>query len=63
MSTLPAIIVKLKDVYGERKVYPVCVLAEEFARIANTKTLTPATLKSIRVLGFTVQIEVEELAI
>ena len=59
----PSIIVKIKDVYGERKVYPSCVLAEEFARIAGTKTLTQSTIKSIRALGFDVVLEQEELAV
>ena len=56
-----SIIVKIKEVYGERKVYPVCVLAQEFARIAGTKTLTDSTIKSIRALGFGIIVEREEL--
>ena len=57
----PQIIVKIKEVYGERKTYPVCVLAQEFARIAGTKTLTDSTIKSIRALGFGIIVEREEL--
>ena len=57
----PSIIVKIKEVYGERKVYPVCCYAEEFARIAGTKTLTDSTIKSIRALGFDIVLEQKEL--
>ena len=61
--TRPSIIVKIKDVYNERKIYPVCVMAEEFARIAGTKTLTQSTIKSIRALGFDIVLEQEELSV
>jgi hypothetical protein len=54
----PEIIVKVKDVYGQATVYPVCVLAEEFAKLAGTKTLTRAALNSIRAIGFKVTLEV-----
>ena len=54
----PEIIVKVKDVYGKPTVYPVCVLAEEFAKLAGTTTLTKSALNSIRALGFNVVLEV-----
>jgi hypothetical protein len=57
----PEIIVKVKDVYGQATVYPVCVLAEEFAKLARTKTLTKAALDSIRALGFKVVLEQQSL--
>lgn len=41
-----------RDVYGERKYYPMCEKAHLFARIAGTKTLTKETLKLILELGF-----------
>lgn len=59
--TQPEIIVKIKDVYGKRVIYPVCVHAEEFAKLAGTKTLTDAAIKSIRALGFKVTLEQQEL--
>lgn len=55
------IIVKIKDVYGKRVIYPVCAYAEEFAKLAGTKTLTDAAIKSIRALGFKVTLEQQEL--
>lgn len=41
-----------KDVYGERKYYPMCEKAHLFAKIAGTKTLTKPVLKHILELGF-----------
>lgn len=49
--------VRIKEVYGVQTVYPVCSQAELFARIAGTKTLTPATLRAVEALGYTVEIE------
>lgn len=51
------IIVKVKEVYGKRTVYPVCAYAEEFAKLAGTKTLTDAAIASIRALGFKIVLE------
>jgi hypothetical protein len=50
------ITIKLKDVYGETKAYPVCPKATAFASMLGTKTLTPSALKHIRELGFTVRV-------
>jgi hypothetical protein len=55
------IIIRAKDVYGERKYYPVCETAKLFAKIANTKTLTVATLGSIKAMGYSLKIEVTDL--
>lgn len=54
------ILVELKDVYGERKVYPVCDKAKTFAVIAGTRTLTPATLNLIKDLGYTVNVKASQ---
>lgn len=51
------IIVKIKNVYGTDTIYPVCAYAEEFAKLAGTKTLTKAAIASIRALGFKVVLE------
>lgn len=56
------IVISAKDVYGERKYYPVCEKAKLFAEIANTKTLTKSTLFKIKDLGYTVTFKpVEEV--
>ena len=46
--------VKVKNVYGKDLVYPVCVEAKIFAKIAGDTTLTPETLKRIMFLGYDV---------
>jgi len=57
----PTIIVQIKNVYGEDRVYPVCANARLFANIAGTKTLTRETLMAIHRLGFKVAIKPLEL--
>lgn len=56
------ITVKIKNVYGEEKIYPVCEKAKAFARLAGTKTLTRAAIKEISELGFYIELEQQTLA-
>lgn len=49
------ILVQVREVYGVRKVYPLCAKAKAFARIAGTTTLTHAALIQIEALGFTIE--------
>ena len=51
------ITVEVRQVYGHPKYYPLCDDAKTFARIADTKTLTPDTVKQIKKLGYTVQVQ------
>jgi len=51
------IIVEIKTVYGEQKVYPVCSNAQVFADIAGTKTLTEYTLNKIKALGYSIEVQ------
>lgn len=51
------IMVEIKDVYGQAKVYPVCGEAQIFAAIAGTKTLLPEDIKRIQMLGYEVKIK------
>jgi hypothetical protein len=57
MNDTSTIVVKIRDVYGERKVYPHCDKAQHFARIADTKTLTPRVLALIENLGYHITTE------
>ena len=41
-----------RTVYGNRVIYPHCATAQNFARIAGTKTLTFTVLQQIKNLGF-----------
>jgi hypothetical protein len=51
------ITVKVKQVYGVDNIYPVCPQAHLLARLANTKTLTRDSIKTIKDLGYEVKIE------
>lgn len=51
------ILVRLKEVYGKRHIYPVCDSAKLFAKIARTKTLTQSTIDDIKSLGYEIEIE------
>lgn len=53
--------VKKKSQWGNDVIYPICDCAKEFARIANTKTLTEVTLKSIVNLGYDIIYDVGNL--
>tara|TARA_R100000664_G_C2730491_1_gene121166 strand:- start:744 stop:995 length:252 start_codon:yes stop_codon:yes gene_type:complete len=53
----PGIVVEIRNVYGEDKVYPVCEHAKIFADIAGTKTLTEDTLDKIESLGYELILE------
>jgi len=49
------IIIKIKTVYGEDKIYPACATAETFAALTGKKTFSPVDLKHIRALGYTIK--------
>lgn len=58
------ITVSIREVYGIKTVYPVCITAKIFASIAGTKTLTLGTLKKIEALGYSImQQQPEPLAL
>lgn len=52
------VVIKVKSVYGEDKVYPVCFNAHIFADMLNQKTFTNNDLKYIRALGFKIMLAV-----
>ena len=51
------IMVRIKNVYGTDKIYPVSPNAKLFADIAGTTTLRPSDLKAIQALGYKILIE------
>jgi hypothetical protein len=58
-------IIKLeqKQVYGNTVYYPANEAGVIFAKIANTKTLLPATLKLAKELGYTIELTTPTLDI
>ena len=57
------ITVTIREIYGIKTVYPVCITAKLFASIAGTKTLTLATLNKIEALGYSIMQQTEPLAL
>lgn len=57
------ITVKIKTNYGNEAIYPICKMAEGFAAIAGTKTLTRETLKTIKKMGFGIEIESPKISL
>lgn len=53
--------VKIKNVYGVDRIYPVCEKAQTFAAFAGNKTLLPADIERIKSLGFEVEVEQAKL--
>jgi hypothetical protein len=48
--------VEIKEVYGNKTIYPLNDQAKLLAQIAGTKTLTALTVKLAKDLGFTFEI-------
>jgi hypothetical protein len=50
------IIVQVKDIYGTRKIYPICDKALIFAELLNQKTFTKQDASLIKKLGYEFEI-------
>ena len=48
--------VTIENVYGTRRIYPLCDNAKAFASIAGTSTLTNQVIFYIKRLGYTVEV-------
>jgi len=53
--------VRVRDVYGTRRVYPLCPTGKLLAKLAGTETFTPQAIGLIRDLGYTFSVEQEQL--
>ena len=54
------IVVRVRNIYGNKTVYPVCEDAKLFARIAGHSTLTYTTLDLVKKLGYVIEVEQTE---
>jgi len=54
---LPICIVQIASVYGNTVVRPFGIVAQTFADIAGTKTLTAGTLRGVKKLGYRIVVE------
>jgi hypothetical protein len=50
-------IVEIREVYGNKTIYPVNDTAQYLARIARTKTLTEPTIRHAKNLGFIFEVQ------
>jgi len=57
------IVVRVRNIYGNKTVYPVCDKAKIFAQIAGHSTLTSATLDGIRRLGYLIEVQQETVEV
>jgi hypothetical protein len=62
-DTTMSITVRVKNIYGNKTVYPVCDKAKIFAQIAGHSTLTSATLDGIRRLGYLIEVQQETVEV
>ncbi|QEL18728.1 hypothetical protein [Limnoglobus roseus] len=56
------ITVKVREVYGNKTIYPVCDKAKLFAKMLGQKTLTHSNLCLIEQIGFLIEAEQQTLA-
>jgi hypothetical protein len=54
MNTIAQI--QVKEVYGNKAIYPVNDTAKYLAQLAGTKTLTTSTLATAKNMGFTFEV-------
>jgi len=57
------ILVDVREVYGNRAVYPLCDTAKLFAALAGTKTLTHHALQPIERLGYLIEVKQKEVTL
>jgi hypothetical protein len=55
--------VRVKNVYGNKHVYPACWESKIFAQMANNVILTKNTLDCIRRLGYTIEVIQEKVEV
>ena len=55
------ITVRIKHVYGNRLIYPVCEKALIFSKMLGTKTLTDSAINYIKQLGYSIEVEAQGL--
>lgn len=51
------IYIEVREVYGNKTVYPACKLSKAFADLAGTKTLTHTALCIIESMGYLIELK------
>jgi hypothetical protein len=55
--------VEVKEVYGNKTIYPACETSKAFAALARTKTLTFDAIQIIKSMGYEIEQKVQTLKI
>jgi len=55
------ITVKIKNVYGERRVYPACETSKLLNALSNLQTFNEFHIEAIKKLGYTIHVQAERL--
>ena len=55
------IYVTIKNVYGNELVYPACDDSNSFAQLTNTKTFNANQLRTIKALGYNIEVKTPSL--
>ena len=53
--------VQIRNVFGNDLIYPMCINSNRFTELTQTKTLSRDDIKTIKALGFTVDVVAQEL--
>jgi hypothetical protein len=57
------ITVEIKNIYGNRSIYPACSKSKLLADIAGTKTFTNRALEAIKCLGYEINVKQVEVTL
>ena len=55
------ITVKIKDVWGQERIYPMCEKGKLFSNIAGSKCLSRFDIEKIKRLGFEIKVQSETI--
>jgi hypothetical protein len=64
IKIMKTLIIEIKSIYGQDKIYPVCTQAKGFCKLLGQKTLTEDNLRVIKnELGYSLELKAKSLAI
>jgi hypothetical protein len=58
-----SITVRVTKNYGVEAIYPVCPQAALFAQLVGTKTLTRASIETIKALGYSIEVAADRVVL
>jgi len=57
------IFVEVRNVYGNRTIYPLCTTSNRLAALAGHRTLTPESISLIKALGYSIVVKQKEVTL